>query len=102
MKTPQKTTQQIDKKTEISDLSAHLFWDVDSTKLSFERNKALIIQRVLEYGVLADWKIAVSYYGMDRLLEVAKDLRELDDISLNFIVTITDTPKEEFRCFTMK
>lgn len=80
-------------------LSKHLFWDADRSKLSFDRNEKLVVQRVLEYGLLEDWIILRDYYGVERIAEIAMTIRDLDSISANFIATLADKPIEKFRCY---
>ncbi|MFT5385977.1 MAG: hypothetical protein ACI81W_003389, partial [Saprospiraceae bacterium] len=38
----------------ISDLSSYLFWDVDKSKLDFEKSSVFLTERVLEYGLMKD------------------------------------------------
>lgn len=40
------------KKECINSMSPHLFWDVDVNSIEFDKHKAYIVQRVLEYGLL--------------------------------------------------
>jgi len=86
----------------ISDFSAHLFWDVKRDEIQFETNKAFIVQRVLELGVMKDWLLLNKLLSLKEITEVAKNLRSLDDISLNFISKRSNLPKEKFRCYTNK
>lgn len=84
----------------ISSLSPHLFWDVNKSKLHEEHNKSFIIQRVLEFGLMKDWVLIKKEYGLDEILQTAKNLRDLNPKSLSFIAGITETPLESFRCYT--
>ena len=84
----------------ISSLSDHLFWDIDKAKLHAQKSKSTIIQRVLDYGLMADWFLIKEYYGLNEIVETAKTLRNLHPKSLSFIACITDTPLESFRCYT--
>lgn len=84
----------------ISALSAHLFWDIDQSKLNEDDNKSIIIQRVMEYGLMKDWDLIKEKYGLDEILHTAKNLRNLNPKALSFIATITDTPLESFKCYT--
>lgn len=45
--------------------SKNLFWDVDPSELSMEVSARYIIQRVLEYGQMNDWRLINRYYGLD-------------------------------------
>ncbi|MBN2894190.1 MAG: hypothetical protein JXL97_20130 [Bacteroidales bacterium] len=91
-------------KTEIKieDFSEHLFWDVDKTKLNLEKNKTFFVQRVLEYGVMNDWVLILSYYGREKLGIIATEIRDLEPKSLSFISTISKIPIEKFRCYNTK
>lgn len=82
--------------------SQNLFWDVDTAMLEMNKNKRFIIQRVLEYGVRSDWEIIKNYYGTDVIVREMQQVRTLDNVSLAFISTITDTKKENFRCYILK
>lgn len=79
--------------------SKNLFWDIDSSQLDMESHKAYIVARVLDYGTMEDWLFIRSYYGIDRLREIALGLRSMFPESLSFIATVTDTPENQFRCY---
>jgi len=66
----------------INNLSQHLFWDINKNNLYFEKHKKFIIQRVLEYGLLSDWKIIYNYYGINEIAQIAISLRDLDEKSI--------------------
>lgn len=86
----------------IYQLSDYLFWDVDRTTVDMDSNASFIVKRVLELGQLDDWRRITAYYGLDRILEIAKELRSLDSTALSFISSITSTPKDSFRCYLLK
>ncbi|MCD8269895.1 MAG: hypothetical protein LUD46_16485 [Parabacteroides sp.] len=84
----------------INQFSSHLFWDIDRDKLDWNVHRMYIVERVLEYGVLSDWKLLRSYMSIEEIASYAKKIRQLDPKTLSFISTISNTPKEEFRCYT--
>jgi hypothetical protein len=86
----------------VESLSKHLFWDVDKTALDFDKNEKLIVQRVLEYGLLEDWRIIQHYYGLDRIVEIAKTFRTLEPSALSFIASLANLPVTNFRCYNSK
>ena len=47
-----------------------------------EKHSQYIIKRVLEYGMLQDWNIVKQYYGLGRIVEIAKGFRELEPRAL--------------------
>ena len=87
---------------QITDFSKHLFWDIDVSNLDFEKHKEFIVQRVLEYGVMKDFVLLIKYLSLNQVKNIAINLRSLDDRTLNFIATITNTPLQDFRCYTLK
>ena len=86
----------------IAQLSPVLFWDIDRNNMDIERHSAGLIQRVLEYGTLQDWRLTRDYYGMDRIVADCKRLRTLDPMALSFICAMSDTKKEEYRCYQFR
>ena len=86
----------------ISHLSPHLFWDLNTNTVSFDNSKKLIIERVLEYGLISDWRLIVSVYGMLEIEKMAKQLKSLDPVTLSFLSAIFNSPKESFACYKNK
>lgn len=84
----------------VSDLSPHLFWDVDQKEIDWKNDAAFIVERILQYGVIEDWAILVKKFGIPKIADLAKKIRSLDPVSHNFIAVISDTPLNEFRCYT--
>lgn len=66
------------------------------------KNAAQIIEKVITRGDIADWHEIREYYGLKRIAEEAKQLRYLDDLTLNFVSRLFNIPKEEFRCYQLK
>lgn len=83
----------------ISQLSPVLFWDMDKEQLDVERHSPGLIQRVLEYGTLQDWRLTRDFYGMDRIVADCKRLRTLDPMALSFVCALSNTNKEDYRCY---
>lgn len=76
-----------------------LFWDVPPERLDWDRNRAQIVERVLTRGMINDWRQIKSVYGLQGIADIAKTIRCMDAVSLNFIATVSRTPIEEFRCY---
>lgn len=89
-------------KAYILGFSENLFWDVRREDINVERHSAYIVQRVLEYGTIGDWELLKSHYGLPRIVEIAKQLRSLEDKALSYLSVISCTPKESFRCYMLK
>ena len=96
------TTLSIQSKKPVELLSKHLFWDIDPNVLEWERSKKTIIERVIERGSLEEWVCIVKVYTLEGIVNTAKTFRSMSSIDLNFIATISNTPKEEFRCYNTR
>lgn len=83
----------------VNDFSKHLFWDVDLRKFDLYHYKGFMVQRVLEYGVLKDWKLLRKAFGDETIAEEAKKLRTLNAVSLSFLCTIYNLEENQFRCY---
>ena len=86
----------------ISNLSDHLFWDVDKTKITWEKHPEFLVERVLDYGLDKDWQILKGKFGIMGIADIAIKLRYLDDVSLHFISTISGFPLNQFRCYKLR
>lgn len=86
----------------IQGFSDYIFWDVERNSIDLASNAPFVIQRVLEYGQIGDWKLLLGYYGMDKIVRVSKRLRTLEPRALSFISTVSQTPVEQFRCYNTR
>lgn len=86
----------------IEKFSPHLFWDTDRSKLDWTKHRSYIVERVLEYGLFSDWQLLRSRLSVTEIAKLAKQFRQLDTKTLAFISAISNTPKEEFRCYNTK
>jgi hypothetical protein len=85
-----------------TNFSEHLFWDVETASLDFDKNDVFIIGRVLQYGYYKDWIKLMTLYGRERIKKKIIQIRHLDDISLHFASNYFKIPLERFRCYTLK
>lgn len=81
--------------------SPHLFWDVDKSLLDFNRSKAQIIERVVTFGFIADWKLIQEIYSKDEIKDTVCSMRNMDKVTLSFLAHYFKIEKTEFRCYTL-
>ena len=72
---------------------------MDLSQMDTDRYSMGLIQRVLECGQLSDWRLTRDFYGMDRIVSDCQKMRTLDSIALSFVCTISNTKKEDYRCY---
>jgi hypothetical protein len=85
----------------IPKLSKVLFWDTNYDTIDWSGSARYVIERVVKFGFIEDWRIIQQYYGMDKIRDEMLQSRDLDIKSLNFLSVIFDIPKEQFRCYTL-
>jgi hypothetical protein len=83
----------------IKDFSPHLFWDMDKSKIDFEKSKSQIIFQVVEYGMMKDWNLIHQLYSREEIKKVVVNLRSLDKKTLNFLAVYFNLDKTSFRCY---
>lgn len=77
-----------------------LFWEMDPEKLDWQKNKLLIMERVLTRGDLDDYHSLIEVYGKQEIKNQAPKLHHLDKKTLNFLSVMYDIPKCDFICFS--
>jgi hypothetical protein len=86
----------------INDFSPHLFWDVDRNKLDLQKNKQLIVERVIQRGSRSDLQIILSYYGKQEAGELLKQVPWLNEKDMAFVNVFFDIPFSEMKCYTKR
>lgn len=66
------------------ELSPHLFWDTDPSRMDPEQHAPWLVKRVLEYGRWSDWQALLGTYGRERLAKIAAKIRTLEPKSAAF------------------
>jgi hypothetical protein len=80
-------------------ISREIFWDTKYENIDWEGKAGYVIQRVVQYGTIADWRAVISYYGKERIKQEMIKTLDLDPKSLSFISCIFNIPKEQFACY---
>jgi hypothetical protein len=92
----------MDQNITIHDFSKHLFWDVDINAFDLNIYPEQMTLNVLEYGSFHDWQLLKLLYGKEKLKNIVLSLRNIDDLTLNYLSVYFNVDKTEFRCFTHK
>jgi hypothetical protein len=83
-------------------LPASLFWDCNLGTLDATKHAAQVIERVLEYGGLEEWRMMRRHYGDERMKQVVTQLRCLSPQSVRLCCIAFDLQPEDFRCCTAR
>ena len=80
-------------------LSRNIFWDTKYDSINWDKNMPYVIDRVLHYGTLKDWKQVLAYYGREEVKKAILNMRYLDKQVLSYCSVYFNVPKEQFRCY---
>jgi hypothetical protein len=81
---------------EPSQISSRSFWDVRFEDLDFDRDKAFIIEKVMNYGIMSDFMSTLKYYGKDTIRQEIVKAAYLKKDVLNLCVFILTSPQVIF------
>jgi hypothetical protein len=78
-----------------------LLWDMDLSNFDFQKNKKIVVQRVIENGLPEDYNIIFALYGgVEGVKEVIKQIHHFrypQDVA--FVCNAFDLKKEELECY---
>jgi hypothetical protein len=82
-------------------LKQSYFWDIDLTP-GKNVSKRLVIERIFNFGTLAEMTFVIRYYGREDVEKTLINLNFIDPKTLNFVSKYFNRPKKEFRCYTKR
>ena len=62
----------------LPEIRPHLLWEYDLTTFDFEASASLVIERVIKRGRMEEWDEMLRFYGVGKVLAVAKKSKQLD------------------------
>lgn len=74
------------------------FWDTDPMTIDVDQYPKYVIERILEWGRVEDFRWLLRQFGRDELIKVLLSSRQLSIRNANFLATIWDVPKERVLC----
>jgi hypothetical protein len=81
-----------------------LLWDMDMENFDLQKNKKIVVQRVIEDGLPDDYDIIFSLYGgIQGVRDIIKQIHHFrypQDIA--FVCIAFDLKKEELECYKRK
>jgi hypothetical protein len=83
-------------------LSKQAFWDVDMSKIDYEKNAAHVVEKVIERGKAEDFDNLLKYYGFEKVRELALQASWLSDIAMNFCCVLFKVKPTDFKCYEKK
>ena len=83
-------------------LSPHLFWEYDMSKMDIINLSHIIIERVFEHGLESDEIILFKLYSLDEIKNVVTQLDNLSGATLEYLSSIFDINKRDFKCYGKK
>ena len=88
--------------TDIIHLSSKAFWDIDMSKLDYEKQADYIIRKVFDHGSWEDVLEVTAYYGKERTAMALKNASYLMEKTMVLASKIFTIPITDFKCYTSK
>ena len=89
------------KKQSSYSIPKRLLWDVDWNTFDIEKNKKMVVQRVIEYGLPEDYYTLFNLYGgisgVRKIIKEIPHFRYPQDIS--FVCMAFNINKEDLECY---
>jgi len=82
----------------LKQLDKSLFWDVKFDILDIEKNADFIIERVLSFGDIKDYKLMRKIYDFGKIKKAAIKANYPNKKTINFWSIIFDIPINSFLC----
>lgn len=81
---------------------SEILWDINLQTIDPDKNKAIIIEKVLSYGNIEELKFIFIYYGIAIIRQTVKNIGYLDPKTFEFVVNYLKINKEEMKCYIKK
>ena len=88
------------KSNDIIKLSNRAFWDVDMSKLDYEKQADAIIVRVFERGSWEDILEVSAFYEKERIIKAITNAHYLMGKTIEFASKIFKISPTSFKCYT--
>lgn len=85
---------------QIMQLSPRAFWDVDMSKMDYNKNADYIIRKVFERGTLEDAMEVLAYYGEGKVIEALTTAPSLRHNTFILASKLFHLPLSSFKCYT--
>ena len=86
----------------LSELSPHIFWNCDKNKLDYKKNRDIIIERIIKYGLENDIIIMWKLYSRRVIKKVAINIDVLENMRILYYCSMLDIKEEDFKCYRKK
>jgi len=86
----------------LKELSPHIFWNCDASILDYRKNKKIIIERIIKYGLENDFIIMWKAYSYRNIKKTAINIDTLDHDRILYLCTMLNTKPEDFKCYKNK
>ena len=86
----------------LKELSPHLFWNMDISKLDVKKNKKIIVERIIEYGLDNDEILLWKLYNYFTIKKIALNMDSLPSLRIKYYSFILNLKENKFKCYKNK
>jgi len=86
----------------LSQLSSHIFWNCNIANLDYHKDKKIIIERIVEYGVEKDEIVMWKLYSYRTIKKIVTKMDNLDQNKIGYLSMIFNIKESKFKCYKKK
>jgi len=94
-----KDSQPVQVKKLLSQLTKGVFWNCDTSKFDYIRDKDYIIKRIIETGLENDEIIMWKLYSYNDIKDVAVNLEYLEEEIVTYMAFVLEIKENMFKCY---
>jgi len=83
-------------------LSPHIFWNCDVNNLDFKKNKEIIIERIIKYGLEDDIILMWKLYNYRTIKKIAVNIDVLELNRILYYSSMLGIKENDFKCYRKK
>ncbi len=83
-------------------LRHELFWDMNYDALDEQKHKVYIVQQVLNFGTLDEFRAILGFYGYQDIVDAVKQAGYFDPKTFAFVINYFQIDKNDMLCYTRK
>lgn len=79
-----------------------LLWEYDKRNFDWNDMRNIVVQRVIERGLLSDYYAMLNLYGKRGVRQAITEIPYLSPKDMAFVCVMFNLKKEQLRCYTRK
>lgn len=80
-------------------LNKNLFWEYNIEKMNLQQHIEIVVQKVIERGLMEDYYAMFNMFGKKEIVEALKNIQCLTSGEIDFVSHVFKIPKKEMKSY---